>query len=480
MTCRKENCACSKCVSCRPNVNINKSLARSDPYALYSKGLPHDSNGFVNMSEYCKYIKALSDNDIRKLNNVTKGGSLKQLDTGAAWNSDVPEISKHMNLKTVPTLKSNAYAANIVEIYDMALCRDVLFSNYATDPLILNAINSLSQLTEYDGPPITNTTIFRGLSQGDVIGPYISQFLYISYLESGLIIRDQLKPSYGGPDFMITFTNAVSVQNGTVLEGYGISTSPQYILNGRDLATIVKNDEPYAPFYRAALILYTLGIGQNADLPVNANIEPLINFGKVDVLTSIATVCRKAMLACWCHKNKALFIRPEEGGIIVERQRLGIANNPDISLEITNNPVLASIFALNGNYLLPQAYPEGCPASPSWPSEHATIAGAASIILKFFFNTSASMTLLEPDVLGTSLINSGFNSTIHNEINKLVSNCAYGRCWAGVNYRLDVIKGIKLGETVALEYLKNHVASYSQKVKVTLRTYKNKEVVIEN
>ena len=42
----------------------------------------------------------------------------------------------------------------------------------------------------------------------------------------------------------------------------------------------------------------------------------------------------------------------------------------------------------NGNYFIPLSYPEGCPLHPSYPSGHATAAGAAVTVLKWFFDDS--------------------------------------------------------------------------------------------
>lgn len=469
-----------KCNMCGPNPCINKSLARCDPFALYSKGMPHDSLGFVDKEAYCKYIHALINKSVHDLNNVPKGGSLKQVDPSASFNENMPSIVKCLDLGVVPKLDQPLFASNLIEVYNMAYCRDVPFNDYATSPNITTSINSLSQLSEYTGPAITNTTIFRGLSQGDVIGPYISQFLYLDYNEGGVNTFNQRKLTYGPPDFMTTLPNAVSVQNGTVLESFGAPLPNRYILNGRDLAIAVRQDEPYLLSYRAMLIMYTLGIPLNSDLPNNPNIGAFINFGKADVVSALGEVTRLAGLACWCYKQRALFLRPEEAGIIVERTRLNSPNNPPISEEITNNSIIDEIFNINNNHLLPQAYPEGCPLHPSWPSGHACFSAAQVIVLKFFFKTNITMNLLMPDATGQNLVPSGIQSTVRNELDKLISNCGYGRCWAGIHYRIDMQKGIKLGEKVGIEFLRKLVTSYPQKVKVTIKRYNGKSVTIEN
>src|SRR4051812_7614099 len=59
-----------------------------------------------------------------------------------------------------------------------------------------------------------------------------------------------------------------------------------------------------------------------------------------------------------------------------------------LDTDILHAPILDRIYDYKKHhtYLLPQAYPEGCPLHPSYPAGHATIAGACVTILKAFFN----------------------------------------------------------------------------------------------
>lgn len=467
------------CASCCPNPKINYSLSRTDPYAIYSKGMPHDSTGFVDKSAICKYINALLKKSLDELNQVPKGGIEKQLDPSSAFNDNVTELSRHINLKNVPKIDSLEYAAYIIELYNMMLARDIKFDDYSSNPIISNAINSLSQLSEYTGPSITNTTIFRGLAQGDVIGPYISQFLYIDFSENNNIVSQKFSfPPIS--DFLRDIPTLVSCLNGTPTESFGTYGTPRYIMTGRDLAVVIRNAQPGDIFLNVVKILATIGIPMNPELPVNQNISPYNNFGIIDIVSCLGSVVRLASLVAMCNKNKALFLRPEEGGLIVERNRLNISNNPDISEEIVNNPIMTDILTANGNYLLTQAYPEGAELASSWPSINASIAAAQSIVIKFFYKMSDSITLFAPDNTGSTLVNSGFISTVRNEIDKLVSNCGYGNSWAGTQYRIDVVKGIKLGEKVAIDFLRKHSSYYPQKVKVHIKRFNGKTVIIEN
>jgi hypothetical protein len=44
------------------------------------------------------------------------------------------------------------------------------------------------------------------------------------------------------------------------------------------------------------------------------------------------------------------------------------------------------VHSLNGSYLMPMAFPEGCSQHPSYGAGHATVAGACTTILKAFFD----------------------------------------------------------------------------------------------
>jgi hypothetical protein len=46
--------------------------------------------------------------------------------------------------------------------------------------------------------------------------------------------------------------------------------------------------------------------------------------------------------------------------------------------------------------------------------------------------------------------------TINDELDKLATNVALGRNWAGIHYRSDGIEGLLLGEQVAVRYLQDH------------------------
>jgi hypothetical protein len=121
-----------------------------------------------------------------------------------------------------------------------------------------------------------------------------------------------------------------------------------------------------------------------------------------------------------------------------------------------NSPVLNEVFSRYGTYLLPQAYPEGAPTHPAYPSGHAVIAGACVTMLKAFFDES--FVIPDPveavhDGLSLAPYKGGAPLTVGGELNKLASNIALGRNTAGIHWRSDGIEGLKLGEAVALSMM---------------------------
>jgi hypothetical protein len=107
--------------------------------------------------------------------------------------------------------------------------------------------------------------------------------------------------------------------------------------------------------------------------------------------------------------------------------------------------------------LLPQAYPEGSPLHPAYPSGHAAIAGACVTVLKAFFKESFLIpNPVQANADGLTLLPvPGPRFTIGGELNKLAANIGLGRDYAGVHWRSDTTESLKLGEAVAISILQN-------------------------
>lgn len=249
---------------------------------------------------------------------------------------------------------------------------------------------------------------------------------------------------------------------------------PKYIYNGRSLAEWVHYDFLYQAYHNAALIL----LNQSPETILNTN--PYLNpanpykstkvqsgfatFGGPDICCLLGTACKAALLAAWFQKWLVhRRTRPEEFGGRVHQNATGAANYP-IHPDLINSAALKAVFAANGNYLLPQAYAEGCPLHPSYPSGHATVAGACSVMLKAFFDETQNLTnCVVASADGTALTPyDDMALTVGGEVNKLAFNVAIGRDFAGIHYRSDAEAGMRLGEDVAIAILSDLVNTYTE------------------
>src|SRR5260370_20465937 len=190
----------------------------------YSKGLPHNAIGEVDQTAYQSLLKAVSTGNPQDFDRIVMGGSVKLVDPQSGLAFDMEGLDSHQfRIDTPPALASAERAGEAVEVYWMALLRDVNFADYATSPLALAASAALSPLSAFRGPKqgnqVTAQTLFRGFTPGDVTGPYVSQFL-LKPLEYGAIHIDQrintyLPLSAGGTDYMTDPASWLAVQNRT-------------------------------------------------------------------------------------------------------------------------------------------------------------------------------------------------------------------------------------------------------------------------
>ncbi len=187
-------------------------------------------------------------------------------------------------------------------------------------------------------------------------------------------------------------------------------------------------------------------------------------FGPPEAFDWIGRVSTAALKAAYCQKWMVhRRLRPEELGGLIHQTRTGVRKYP-IHSTLLESEAVDAVFAKTGSYLLPQAYPEGCPFHPSYPAGHAAIAGACSVILKACFDGSMLLPgCVEPSTDGLTLLpRSNFSPTVGDEIDKLAFNIAMSRDWAGIHYRSDCVAGLQLGEDVAVSILQDLARTYTE------------------
>lgn len=450
----------------------------------YTKGLPHNGDGFVDANEMIKLIEGIQNKDHNLLSKIKLGSNLKLINTSAAWSYDI--IGKNSNsyrYSKLPHISSNRMAVQMTELYCMSLCRDIPFSEYKYNDTISdccsylnNFPNELSTIGKVDP-----YNIFRGPMNADLQGSYISQFLYRDINICGFTQKQQYDTFVDNSDSMKKWDTAISAQNGIIKdENPRTRKLPRYIITGRDLAHYVKSDDLCQTFYNTHSILLDMKVPMNPGIAKLPTEDHLIDLGKYDVQATIGMIARNSLLAAWYVKWNSLFLRPEAYGIEVERVYRTNRNKYGVSLELLKNPVLEAIRSKNKSSLLTQVYPEGSPLYPSSPSSHAVVAGACVTALKFFFDMNHEIEVYEPDKNGENLIKTGKIVTIGDELNKLACNLSIGRNWAGVNYYMDTISGLKRGEKVAISCLQELIYKYPMQLSINLCGFNNCIINIHN
>jgi hypothetical protein len=438
----------------------------------YSKGLPHNALGEVDTAAYAALLRAVFSCKPADFEAIPLGGTVKLADPQAAYTFDLEGPDSHqLYLDPAPAFGSAEIAAEMAEDYWMALARDIPFADYNADPLIARAASDLSRFAGFTGPragsAISPGTLFRGPTPGDLAGPYVSQFLWAP-VPYGVMTLAQRYPALPSRDYLTTYPAWLANQRGQMVPSAAAATVPpvRYISSGRDLATYVHADFTYQAYLNACLILGAIGAPLDGNPYHHSRTQVgFITFGAPHVLDYLARAANAALKAAWFQKwvvHRRL--RPEAFAGRVHNQMTGAERYP-IHEDLTRrSSVLSAVYQRHGSYLLPMAYPEGCPAHPSYPAGHAAIAGACVTILKALYDESFSIP--QPVVAGaggqTLNLYSGPPLTVGGELNKLAANIALGRDIAGVHWRSDGIQGMLLGEAVAMGILQDRSAIYNE------------------
>lgn len=440
----------------------------------HTKALPHNQQGEVILESYEMLIRALSSANPKDFESIPLGSMVKLANPQAAYSFDLIGPDSHqLSIEPPPSFSSAWQAGEMAELYWRSLTRDVPFSEYDSNPLIMEAIDELSGFSDFRGPKdngkVTSETLFRGSNAGDLTGPLISQFLWKDIRQGIKTVSQQYNTPIPDDDYLTVYKEWLDIQNGHAPSPSNrLDGTARYIRSGRDLAEWVHHDYSFQAFLNACLILISFGPrALDQDNPYVQSITQggFITFGPVHILDFVTKAARNALAAAWYQKWLVhRRIRPEEFGGLVHNHLAEVSKHP-IHPELLNSNVVGKVKSKYKSYLLPLAFPEGCPTHPSYPAGHACLAGAAVTMLKAFYNES--FLIPEPVAAnsdGTQLMKyEGPSLTIGGELNKLASNIAHGRDTAGVHYRSDGDAGLKLGEKVAIGILLSYKNTYNEK-----------------
>jgi hypothetical protein len=426
-----------------------------DRSACYSKGLPHDGQGIVDPIAYERLREALTTGKSEDFARIPLGGSrpLVEPQMAFAFQSEGadPQASA---IRPAPRFDGPETGGEMEELYWMALARDVAFSDYDSSPLIAQAVGRLNQLRVHRGARTegfaTTETAFRDALPGAMRGPYISQFLLKDVPYGAHTIVQRIRARVPGDDRLTSLDEWLDIQNGHApTRAELFDDLPRFVRCGRDLAELVHRDPPVQAALDTALILLAEGMDS----------APL---GALEVSSMLGLFASLALRAQWFQKWRVhRRLRPEEFAGRVQMRLKGGTFFP-VDAELLGSPVLDQIFGRNqslnggaGTYLLPQAFPEGCPLDPSYGASHSTIIAATVTFLKALFFDQEIRDPVQPSPDGTSLEPYDDALFVMDELDKLVANIGLGRLFAGVQWRSDHDAAVRLGEIVAIRALQD-------------------------
>jgi hypothetical protein len=448
----------------------------------FSKGLPHNDDGTVVLSAYNALLQAINSGSPADFDAIPLGGTtgLTNPQSGLAFDLQGPDAHALVQ-PPAPAFASRAQAAEISENYWMALLRDVPYSQYATNP-IANA--AAADLTLYgadfnapkSGGAVTTATLFRGLTSGDRLGPYLSQFFYQDCNFGANKLEQKITTTVPGVNYMTDFATWLAVQRGIAQQSNTFDPVPRYMRNGRDIGQWVHIDVLFQAYFQAFLIIAGAGVPFDDGNPYNGNPSQIGfgTFGGPHIATLLCEVSTRALKAVWYQKwfvHRRL--RPEVMAERVDRTLFHGAGYP-VNAEILNSFSDSNRlggFMPPGNALLPMAFPEGSPTHPAYGAGHATVAGACVTILKAWFKETTRLVDIgldpvQPTDDGLSLVpytgSDAGDLTVGGELNKIAANVALGRNTAGVHWRSDATESLKLGEQIAIGILKEQRACYNE------------------
>jgi hypothetical protein len=312
-----------------------------------------------------------------------------------------------ISLPAPPKFNTKTELAEIAENYWMALLRDVPFKYYTAagrnadvsagilSPALASQIATLvdaavadlggSNLVFYfgknyvggDNGTVTEQTLFRGFTEGDRIGPYVSQFFVRPVPEGRLTVSSKIKtaamrtdyggkpssePGKAGRDYLTVAEIWNERQRGFVpvpaplnTVDPNFDTDPRLIRAGRDAGEYVHADVVFQEYFNACFILLTPpsprssyprdAVFQDLDptgtaLPFAGGLfdpqqtlapeipyqfssveKGFITLGNHDLKSMIGEVARRALLTVWYYKwNIHRRLRPEEFAGRIDRQ----------------------------------------------------------------------------------------------------------------------------------------------------------------
>jgi len=494
-----------------PHTTNGDEVRYPDKSATYTKGLLQDDIGVVNLAAYQSFKKALKSGLNSDFEAMIIGGTRTQngpqgafafdmegcdsVQYGNAASSDDP--TGPAIVPPFAQISSADYGTQLTELYWGSLLRDVAFTDYATNSTAIAAAAELSGMSSYRGPrdaqgKVTPDLLFRGGFAGETIGPYISQFMITPCTYGVQPIDQLLKTLVPGVDYMTDPTTFLQVQNGiSTGQSLQYDSVRRYLHDGRGLSSYTHDDVLHQAYFTAFLMMGSSKMPVNPGNPYSASRTQngFDTFGGPDFAACTGEVAAKALHRVWYQKWLVHLVhRPESGGGVLHQILSGNQNKINAHLDggVLNSQAVAQSFSKYGTYFLSQAFPEGSPTHPSYPTGHGMVAGAGITFLKFFFDESyVIQNPMVPTSDGLALVpytgGDAGQITVGGELNKLAHNVSFGHgIHAGIHWRQDSDVSIQLGEAFAISVLKDRAKTYHEKFSISFTKLDGHKVTISN
>jgi hypothetical protein len=499
----------------------------TDYSGSWSKCLPHTALGIVSPAAWQSLTRALQTGRYQDFQNIIVGNPGGSGFTGTlngpmgALAYDLEGLDSHAtNIPPAPSVTTAQAAAELVEHYWASQMRDVNFTDYSASPVAVQAcadLNNMSYVRSRGGIfpyPVTPQNLFRGQmnsSDGSLQGPYISQFLLqptmMGVQPLSQMFQRFLSISEGGQDYLSNPTEYLAVESGfPPSASLQFDSTYRFTRMGRDMAAYTHVDVLHQEYFVAGLVLAGLGCPVNPGNPyVNSLSEHgfgtfgSVAGGPVDAVGTIPEMATRALKAAWFHKWIVnLRQRPEEVGALVQALMTNQRPMPQAALalhrDLLNSAALPLIYGKYGSYLVPQAFPEGAPTHPCYPTGHGTVAGACISAIKFFFDgtqrirpllQAAGRDVYVPSEDGLSLeVYTGSDRdqlTVNGELSKLAWNVTFGHgIHAGIHFRSSSYWSMVLGEQVGISILTDRANSYAEPFNIQITKFDGTTATITN
>ncbi|MBT9291091.1 vanadium-dependent haloperoxidase [Prosthecodimorpha staleyi] len=406
----------------------------------FHKSLRHNDFGEVERPEFEKLVKATRGLG-SEFKRVPKGPGRNGADAAALTNPQgglaADRLTHHpagYAMLPAPKVDSIGTAAEMTELYWMALLRDCDFAHWDEGQLVSDAASELdgcfaravadTQDVGHLRPgidlpgsalaraPVTPQNLFRLGLPGEEVGPLVSQF-FLRDVAFGTQTIDQMQRPYkSGANYLTEFADWKAAQDGgqdkfgkAYPEAneydesfYEPGRLKRYISTPRDLARFVNKDALHQAYFNAALILlsgaakWTPGNPYSDCGPLKDREAGFGVLGGPHILALVSEVATRALKVVWNQKWQVhLRLRPEAYGGLVHVQTIG-ANGAGTRAYGLPEWVAATKAAMMvkqdcKSLLLPMAYSPGSPTHPAYGAGHATVAGACVTVLKAYFQT---------------------------------------------------------------------------------------------